>query len=71
MLLVTCVSRTTRRHPRESFHPAYSCLNTPVCILAQKHFPEEAYTFLTRFCFNADLTSGVLGILHSLDLYSV
>lgn len=71
MLPVTHIPRATKSLSRESFHPAYSCLNTTVCFLVQKHFPEEAYTFLASFCSNAKLTSGALGIWHSLVLYSV
>lgn len=47
--------------------------STPMCVfflLIQKHFPEEAYTFLSGLYFNGELTSGTLGIWHSLVLYS-
>lgn len=47
--------------------------SAPLCVwvfLIQKHFPEEAYTFLSGFYFNGELTSGTLGIWHSLVLYS-
>lgn len=70
-LPVTYVPCATKSLSREGFYPAYSCLNTTVCFLIQKHFPEEACTFLDGFYFNAKLTSVALGIWHSLDLYSV
>lgn len=71
MLPVTHIPRATKSLSRESFHPAYSCLDTTACFLVQKHFDEEAYTFLTGFYFNAKLTSGALGIWHSLVLCSI
>ena len=70
MLPVTHIPHGTKSLSRESFCPAYSCLSTTVCFLVEKHFPEEAYTFLAGFCFNAKLTSEALGIWHSL-VYTV
>lgn len=55
MLPVTHIPHATRSVSCGSFCPTYHCLNTTVCLfcwvffLLQKHFYEEAYTFLSGF----------------------
>lgn len=71
MLPVTHIPRTTKSLSLLKAFTLLILASTPLCFLVQKHLPEEAYTFLSSFYFNAKLPSGAVGIWHSLVLYSV